>query len=285
MGKQWKQWLALFFFFLVSKISADGVCGHEIKRHLLLGRKVMTNLDSILKSRNIALPTKIHLVKAMVFPVVMYGCESWTYKGIWVLKNWCFWTAVLEKTLESPLNCKEIQPVHPKGDQDWCWSWKSNTLATWCKELTHLKGPWCWERLKAEGEGDNRGWDGWIASLTQWTWVWIESRSCWWTGRAAVHGVTKSWTRLSGWTESTACSWWGGFGSSLLATLPLGFNCSFISSSACGSSSWVCSWGCPGGLGFAPIRVRCEGDAASLIAGVLSAPHIQECWRLGQQEI
>ena len=74
--------ILFYFILLVSKISADGVCGHEIKRHLLLGRKVMTNLDSILKSRNIALPTKIHLVKAMVFPVVMYRCESWTYKGI-----------------------------------------------------------------------------------------------------------------------------------------------------------------------------------------------------------
>ena len=86
---------------------------------LLLGRKVMTNLDSILKSRDITLPTKVHLVKAMVFPVVMYGCESSTEKKSRVLKSWCFWTVVLEKTLESPLDCKEIQPVHPKGDQSW----------------------------------------------------------------------------------------------------------------------------------------------------------------------
>ena len=92
---------------------------HEIKRHLLLGRKVMTNLDSILKSRDITLPTKVRLVKAMVFLVVMYGCESQTVKKSWVLKNWCFWTVVLEKTLESPLDCKEVQPVHPKGNQSW----------------------------------------------------------------------------------------------------------------------------------------------------------------------
>ena len=100
-----------------SKITADGDCSHEIKRHLLLGRKAMTNLDSILKSRDITLPTKVHLVKAMVFPVVMYGCEGWTIKKSWVLKNWCFWTVVLKKTLESPLDSKELQPVHPKGNQ------------------------------------------------------------------------------------------------------------------------------------------------------------------------
>ena len=151
------------FVFCGSKITADGDCSHEIKRHLLLGRKVMTNLDSIFKRRDITLPTKVHLVKAMVFPVVMYGCEL-DYKESWALKNWCFWTVVLEKTLESPLDCKEIQPVHPNGLsvywKDWCWSWNSNTLATWCKELTHLKRPWCWERLKAGGEGDDRGWDG-----------------------------------------------------------------------------------------------------------------------------
>ena len=105
------------FIFLSFKITADGDCSHEIKRRLLLGRKVKINLDSILKSRDITLPTKVCLVKAMVFPVVMSGCESWTIKK--VPKNWCFWTVVLEKTLESPLDYKEIQPVHPKGNQSW----------------------------------------------------------------------------------------------------------------------------------------------------------------------
>ena len=92
--------------------------------------------------------------------------------------------------------------------RDWCWSWKSNTLATWCEELTHWRRLWCWERLKVGGEGDNRGWDGWMASLTQWAWVWVRSRSWWWTEawRAAVHGVTKSRTRLSDWTESVMLS-------------------------------------------------------------------------------
>ena len=155
-------------------------CSHEIKRRLLLGRKAMTNLDSILKSRDIPLLIKVHLVKAMVFPVVMYGGESWTIKEFWLPKNWCFWTVVLEKTLVSSLDCKEVKLVNPKGNQswrkDWCWSWSSNTLATWCKELTHLKRPWCWERLKAGGEGDNRGWDGWMVSPTRWTWVWASSK-------------------------------------------------------------------------------------------------------------
>ena len=88
--------------------------------------------------------------------------------------------------------------------KDWCWSWNSSTLATWCKELTHWTRPWCWDRLKAGGEGDDRGWNGWMASLTQWTWVWENSGSWWWTGRPGVlqsMGVTKSWTQLSDWTE------------------------------------------------------------------------------------
>ena len=162
------------------------VTSHEIKRRLLLGRKVMTNLDSILNSRNITLPTNVCLVKAMVFPVVMYGCESWTVKKaehqrIDAFELWCWrsllrvpWTA--RKYSQSIL--KEILNIHWK---DLCWSLNSNILATWCKELTLWKRLWCWERLKA-GEGDDEGWDGWVASLTQWTWVWVNSGSWWWTG-------------------------------------------------------------------------------------------------------
>ena len=120
------------YIFLGSKITADGDCSHEIKRCLLLERKVMTNLDSIFKSRDITLPTKVSLVKAMVFPVVMWELD---YKESWARKNWCFWTVVLEKTLESPLDCKEIQPVHPKGDQSWVFIGRTDveaeTLILW----------------------------------------------------------------------------------------------------------------------------------------------------------
>ena len=104
------------FIFSGSKVTADGDCSHEFKRCLLLGRKVMTNLDNMLKSRDITLPTKVCLVKAMVFPVVMYGCEL-DYKESWMPKKWCFWIVVLEKTPETPLDIKEIQPIHPKGNQ------------------------------------------------------------------------------------------------------------------------------------------------------------------------
>ena len=116
-GKRWKT--VADFIFLGSKIIADGDCSQEIKRCLFLGRKVMTDLDSLLKSRDITLPTYIWLVKVMVFPVVMFGCESWTLKKAEQPKNWCFWTVVWEKTLESPLDYKEIQLVHPKGNQSW----------------------------------------------------------------------------------------------------------------------------------------------------------------------
>ena len=173
----------------------------------------MTNLDSIFKSRDITLPTKVRLVKAMGFPVVMYGCESLTVKKaehqkIDAFEPWCWrrrlrvpWTA--RRSNQSIL--KEISlNIHWK---DWCWSWNSNTLATSCKELTHLKRPWCWERLKTGGEGNDREWDGWMASLTQWTWVWVNSRSWWWTGRPGVlrftgsQSVRHDWVTELNWTE------------------------------------------------------------------------------------
>ena len=114
------------------------------------------------------------------------------HKEKWALKNWCFWTMLLEKTLESPLDSKEIKPVNLKGNQswmywkDWCWSCSSNTLATWCEELTHWKRPWCCGRQKAGREGSDRRWDGWMTSLTRWMWVWANSGSWWWTGRPGV---------------------------------------------------------------------------------------------------
>ena len=114
-------------------------------------------------------------------------------KESWTVKNWCFWTVVLEKTLESPLDCKEIQPVHPKGDQSWIFIGMTDAVVEvpilWppdVKNWLNVKRPWCWERLKAGGEGDDRAWDGWMASLAWWTWVWVNSRSWWWTGRPGV---------------------------------------------------------------------------------------------------
>ena len=171
------------FIFLGSKITADGDYSHEIKRHLLLGRKAMTNPDSILKSRDITLPTKFHLVKAMVFPVVMYGCESWTLRKaeLWridAFELWCWrrflripWTA--RRSNQSIL--KEISPEYSlEGLID---ASSSNTLATWCEKLTHWERLWWWERLKAGREGNDRGWDGWMASPTWWMGVWASSRS------------------------------------------------------------------------------------------------------------
>ena len=116
MGKQWKQWLTIF---LGSKITADGDCSHEIKRCLLLGRKLFTNLDSILKSRDITLSTKIWPCQGYSFSSGHVRMWELDYKEIWAPKNWCFWTVELEKTLESLLDSQDIQPVHPKGNQSW----------------------------------------------------------------------------------------------------------------------------------------------------------------------
>ena len=127
------------------------------------------------------------------------------------MKNWCFWTVVLEKTLESPLDCKEIQPVHPKGDQSWVFIGRidvaAETPVLWPpdEELTHLKRPWCWERLRAGGERDNWGLDGWMASLTLWTWVQVNSGNCWWTGMPGMQQSMGSQrvntTERLNWTE------------------------------------------------------------------------------------
>ena len=129
----------------------------------------------------------------------MYGCESWTIKKAGCLRIasfelWC-WRRLLRVPWTARTSSQSIlKEIRPLGNhwKVWCWSWNSKTLATWCKELTHLKRPWCWERLKAWGKGDDRGWDGWMASLTQWTWVWVISRSWWWTGRSRMLQAMRS---------------------------------------------------------------------------------------------
>ena len=181
------------FIFLCFKITVDGDFSHGIERHVLLVRKVLTNLDSILKSRDITLPTNVCIVKAMVFSSSHVWMWELDYKESWALKNSCFWTVVLEKTLESPLDFKESQPVHPKGNQPWILTGRTiaegeaptptsrranqsilkeinpeysleglllkvklqaPTLCTWCQEPTPWKRPWFWERLKVKGDED-----------------------------------------------------------------------------------------------------------------------------------
>ena len=180
------------FIFSGSKITADGDCSHEIKRHLLLGRKAMTNLDKVLKSKDITLLTKVCIVKAVVFLLITYGCESWTIKKAECRKlmlskcgvgEYSWESLELQGDQTSQSQRKSVLNIHW---QDWCWSWSSKTLATWCEEVTHLKSPWNWERLRAGGEGDDRGWDAWMASLTQWTWVWVDSGSWWWTEKPGM---------------------------------------------------------------------------------------------------
>ena len=189
------------FIFLGSKISADGNCSHEIKRCLLLGRKAMTNLDSILKSSDITLLTKVYLVKAMIFPVVIYGYDSWIIKtaehwriDAFELHCWrgllrVHWTArdqTSQSYRKSTLNILYRD-----------WSWSTSTLTIWWEEPTHWKRPWCWQRLKAGGEGDDRAWDSWKASLTQWIGIWARSLVCcslW------GHRVRRDW--------ATELNWW-----------------------------------------------------------------------------
>ena len=189
MGKQWKQWQTLFSW--TPKITADSDCSHEIRRPLLLRRKTMTNLDSISKSRDITWLTKVYLVNAMVFPVVRYGCERWTIKKAECRRIGALNDGVVEllrvswTTRRSNLSIlKEISPE--------C-SLEGQTLKLKLQYFGHLiwrgdslEKTLNWERLRAGGEGGNRGWDGWMASPTQWTWVWVDPGSWWWTGRPGV---------------------------------------------------------------------------------------------------
>ena len=176
----------------------------------------MTNLDSILKSRYITLPTKVHLVKAVFSSGHVWMWEL-DYKDGWVLKNWCFWTVVLEKTLESPLDCKAIQPVHPKGDQSWVFIGRTDdeaeTPILWppdAKSWLIGKDPDVLKDWRQEEMGMS-GWDGWMASLTQWTWVWVNSWS-WSDGQGGLaccdswgRRVRHDWVTELNWTLKHRC--------------------------------------------------------------------------------
>ena len=165
----------------------------------------MTDLDSILKSRDITLLTKVHLVKAMVFPVIIYGCESWTINNaecwrIDAFELWC-WRLLRVSWTARRANQSVLKEIHPEYSLERLMlKLKLNTLAPWCKELAQWKIRWCWKRLKAGGKGDDRGRDGLLASLTRWTWVWASSRSWWWTGKP---GVLHPW----GCKESDMTEW------------------------------------------------------------------------------
>ena len=192
--------------FLGSKITTDCDCTHEIKRCFLLGRKGMTNLDSILKSRDITLPIKVHLVKAMVFPVVMYGCESWTMKKaecwrIDAFELWCWrrclrfpWTA--RRSNQSIL--KEIRPGY---------SLEGLMLKLKLQYFGHLmrRADSFVKTLKVGGRENGRGWDDWMASPTWWPWVWVSSGSWWWTGKPGMLQFRRDWVTELNWFLSLSC--------------------------------------------------------------------------------
>ena len=196
-----------------SKITADGDCSHDIKRCLLLGRKVMANLDSILKSRDITLPTKVSLVKAMVFPVVMYGWESWTIKKAECQRTGAFELWFWKRLLRVPWTARRsnqciLKEISPGCSLEGLMSkLKLQYFCHLMRRADSFEKTWCWKRLRAGGEGDDRGWDGWMASPIQWSSLGkhrglVMDREAW---HAVVHGITKSWTRLSDWTELLFC--------------------------------------------------------------------------------
>ena len=174
----------------------------------------MTNLDSILKSRDIIFPKKGPSSQGYGFSSSHVWMWELDYKESWALKNWCFWTLVLEKTLESPLDCKEVQPVHPQGDQSWVFigriSVEAETPILWppdAKSWLIWKDPDA-GKDRAGGEEDDRGWDGWMASPTQCTWVWVDSGSWCWTGRPGMlrlmgsQEVGHDWATEVNWNEA-----------------------------------------------------------------------------------
>ena len=176
----------------------------------------MTNLDITLKNRDITLPTKVCLVKAMVFPVVMYGCESWAIKKAkhWRIDAFALWC--WRRLLRTPWTARRsnqsiLKKINPKYSLEGLMMKLKLQYFGHLMQRTHWKRPWCWERLKAGGEGDKRGWDGWMASPTQWTWFWASAGSWWWTGKTGVlqsvgsQRVAHDWVTELTWTKLL---WW-----------------------------------------------------------------------------
>ena len=184
----------------------------------------MTNLDNVVKSRDVTLPTKVHTVKAMVFPVVMYACESWTVKKaerrrIDAFELWCWRRCLRVPRTARRSNSSVLKEISPGCSLEGLMlRLKLSTFTTWCEELTHWKRPWCWKRLKAGGEGDSRGWDSWMASPTQRTWNWANSRRWWRTGKPGMlqsmglQRVRHDWAiKVTDWTISST-SYGGAWG-------------------------------------------------------------------------
>ena len=200
-----------------SKITADGDCSHEIKRHLFLGRTVMINLDSILKSKDITLPSKVCLVKAMVFPVVMYGCESWTIKKaerrrIDAFELWCW-----RRLLRVPWTARRSNQSNSKEISTGCWSeglmlkLKLQYFGHLIRRADSLEKTLMLGKTEGRRRRGWRGWHGWMASPTRWTWVWVDSGSWWWTGRPGVlrpmasQRVGHDWATDLNWRDQDPC--------------------------------------------------------------------------------
>ena len=209
MGKQWK---VSDFIFGGSKITADGDCSHEIKRRLLFGRKVMTNLDSIKKQRHY-FANKCPSSQGYGFSCGHVWMWELDCEESWAPKNWCFWTVVLGKTLESPMDCKEIQPVHSKGDKLWVFFGRTDAKVetpvlwpphakSWLIGKDSDAGRACGQEEKGMTEDEMAGWHHW-----QWTWVWVNSRNWWWTGRPGMlqlmgsQRVRHDWAAELNWTD------------------------------------------------------------------------------------
>ena len=211
MGQQWKQWETLFW--RGSKITADSDCSHKIKRCLFLDRKSYDQPRQHIKKQRHYFANKGLSSQGYDFSSSHVWIWELDYKESWVPKNWCFWTVVLEKTLWESLGLQG-DPTSPF----WRRSALEFLLREWCKAETPVLWPphekrwligkdWCWEGLRAGGEGDDRGWDGWMTSLTRWMWVWVNSGSWWWTGRPGVlrfmgsPRVGHDWATDLNWTE------------------------------------------------------------------------------------